>query len=176
MELIIKKCDKEYLEALTEFYYKVTGYLDTHINYPKWTHGIYPGRESIKAAISSGSQYVCECGGRIVGAFVFNTDPAGSNYKGEWERQLNEGEYMIIHALAVDPEENGKGIALKMVEYCIEYAKAAGFMAVRLDVVPGNYPARRLYEKAGFKFAGVKDLDRGIEEIPAFELLELNFE
>ena len=175
MELTIKNCGMEHLEPLTEFYYKVTGFLDTHINYPKWAHGIYPGRESIRAAIESGTQYSCECEGRTVGAFVFNTDPAGSYYKGEWQRQLEDGEYMVIHTLAVDPDENGKGIASNMVEYCINSAKTAGFKAVRLDVVPENYPARRLYEKAGFSFAGEKDLDRGIEGIPTFQLFELNF-
>lgn len=175
MELTINNCGIERLEPLTDFYYKVTGYLDTHINYPKWTHGVYPGRESIKAAIESGTQYSCECEGRIVGAFVFNTDPAGSYNKGEWQVELETGEYMIIHALAVDPGESGKGIASEMVEYCIKTARAAGFKAVRLDVVPGNYPARKLYEKAGFSFAGEKDLDRGFEDIPTFQLFEFNF-
>lgn len=175
MEIIMKTCDISYIDALTDFYHKVTGYLDTHINYPKWIQGVYPGRESIKAAIDSGSQYACFCTGRIVGAFVLNDDPAGSYYKGEWQSQLNNGEYMVVHALAVDPNESGRGIASKMVEYCLETAQTLGYKAVRLDVVPGNHPAKRLYEKAGFRFAGVKDLDRGIEEIPMFELYEKNF-
>ncbi len=38
-----------------------------------------------------------------------------------------------------------------------------------------NYPARQLYEKKGFTFAGDADLDRGIEEIPIFSLYELNW-
>lgn len=41
---------------------------------------------------------------------------------------------------------------------------------------PSNTPARRLYEKIGFTFAGEKDLLRGIEDIPEFALYELNFE
>ena len=62
-----------------------------------------------------------------------------------------------------------------MVEFCIEKAKNEGYKAVRLDIVPENIPAKRLYEKAGFKYAGEKDLNRGFEDIPTFQLFELNF-
>ena len=47
---------------------------------------------------------------------------------------------------------------------------------MRVDVVPGNYPAERLYKKLGFTFAGEKDLCRGIADIPLFRLFEYNFE
>jgi RimJ/RimL family protein N-acetyltransferase len=46
---------------------------------------------------------------------------------------------------------------------------------VRVDVVPGNFPARNLYEKMGFTYAGEYDLKRGIEHIPTFQLLEFSF-
>ena len=62
-----------------------------------------------------------------------------------------------------------------MVKYCIDYAREHGFKAIRLDVVPENIPARRLYERLGFTFAGEKDLKRDIEDIPTFALYELNF-
>lgn len=41
-------------------------------------------------------------------------------------------------------------------------------------VVPGNVPAIRLYEKMGFTYAGTADLLRGIEDIPLFDLYEMN--
>ena len=44
-----------------------------------------------------------------------------------------------------------------------------------MDVVPDNYPAQKLYTRLGFTFAGEKDLERGIPEIPAFRLFEYNF-
>ena len=62
-----------------------------------------------------------------------------------------------------------------MVQFCIDKARNGGYKAVRLDIVPENIPARKLYEKSGFKFAGEKDLDRGFEDIPTFQLFELNF-
>lgn len=60
----------------------------------------------------------------------------------------------------------------EMVEYCIRYAKEHGYSAIRLDVVPDKVPARKLYEKCGFQYAGDVDLERGIEMIPVFSMYE----
>lgn len=168
----IFKCGADHIDLLTEFYYDVTSYLVSHVNYPKWTHGVYPGKESISAAVHSDTQYACIDNGKIVGAFILNTDPQGDYSKGDWQLSLNDGEYMVIHSLAVSPRHYGKGIAIKMVRFCVETAASSGFRSVRLDVVPENLPAKRLYEKAGFVFAGEKDLNRGIADIPTFLLYE----
>ncbi len=173
----IIKCGMEQLDALDTLYDRVTEYLENTINYPIWTRGEYPCRESIKNAVLRGEQYICiDEDGAAVGAFVLNEDPAGDYGSGGWSVQLEEGEYLIIHTLAVLPESAGRGIGGYMVRYCIDKARNEGYKAVRLDVVPGNIPARRLYEKEGFMFAGKKDLRRGIAAIPEFELYELNFD
>jgi ribosomal protein S18 acetylase RimI-like enzyme len=175
MQYSIFKCDMDMLSSLTEFYLGVTTYLDSHINYPKWTPGVYPGEESIRMAINAGTQYVCMAGDELVGAFIYNADPQGAYEKGDWEVNLSEGEYAVIHSLAVSDSHYGEGIGTKMVQFCIDKARNGGYKAVRLDIVPENIPARKLYEKSGFKFAGEKDLDRGFEDIPTFQLFELNF-
>ena len=43
------------------------------------------------------------------------------------------------------------------------------------DIVPTNAPARRLFEKNGFTYAGDADLELHIEDIPMFSLYELNW-
>ena len=170
MEII--HCTTEHLDSAAAFYDAVTAYLAAHINYPKWTHGAYPARESIRAAIGKGSQYLCMDGDRAVGGFVLNNDPEGAYEYGDWQIALEKGDYMVIHTLAVSPDAYGRGIARQMVEFCLQTAKERGFPAVRLDVVPDNHPARRLYEKMGFTFAGERDLLRNIDGIPAFALYE----
>lgn len=55
---------------------------------------------------------------------------------------------------------------------CIIYAKERGFQAIRLDVVPDNVPAKKLYEKCGFVYVGDVDLEHGIEAIPEFSMYE----
>ena len=175
IKMKIYKCTMNELDKTAEFYDRVVEYLDAHTNYPKWIRGTYPGYESTKAAIEDGGQYICEDKGKIVGAFIINENPQGNYAVGGWSVDLNEGEYLVIHTLAVDPEMYGKGIAKRMVEYCIAAAKERGYRAARLDVVPTNEPAVRLYESMGFKFAGECDLGRFADLIPTFLLYEMNF-
>ena len=171
----IYKCTMAELDSAAEFYDRVVEYLDEHINYPKWMRGEYPGYDSTKSAIADGSQYVCTDGDKIVGAFILNDNPQGDYSAGNWSVDLNEGEYLVIHTLAVDPDMYGRGIGKCMVEYCIEAAKERGYASLRLDVVPTNYPASKLYENMGFKFAGECDLGRFADLIPTFLLYEMNF-
>ncbi len=171
----IIKAEDKHLDALSDFFDRVVIYLDNHINYPKWILGEYPARKSIAAAIENQTQYICVDGTKILGAFILNTDPQGDYSQGDWSRSLANGEFMVLHTLATDPETYKGGIGKFMVEYCIEKAKALGFSALRLDVVPENLPAIGLYEKLGFKFAGRKDIGRFKETIPLFDLYEYNF-
>lgn len=121
------------------------------------------------------NQYLCLEGERPVGAFVLNDNPQGAYENGNWTRKLWQGEYLVIQTLATDPEIYHRGIGKYMVNYCLEKAKSEGYRAVRLDVVPDNLPARKIYETMGFSYAGETDLERNIEEIPKFALYERNF-
>lgn len=175
IKIKIQKCKISDLKAVTAFYDKVTLFLTKTVNYPKWSYGEYPSMDSVKKAISDGVQFMCIEDNVVLGAFILNDNPDGAYEKGDWQIDLNRGEYLIIHTLAADPDLHNQGTGKFMVNYCISYAKEHGFKAIRLDVVPENIPAKRLYEKLGFTFAGVKDLERDIEEIPTFDLYELNF-
>ena len=79
----------------------------------------------------------------------------------------------MIHTLAVDVELYRKGIASKMIKYCIDKAKNDGYKAVYVDVVPTNTPAKSLFGKNGFKYLGDFNLDRSFKNIPLFSILEL---
>ncbi len=101
----------------------------------------------------------------------------------DWARRLSgsarkrqsQRDTRLLHALAISPEMQGKGLGAEIVRFCTEEAKSKGYKAFRLDIVPGNAPAQKLYEKSGFKYAGDADLDRGIAHIPVFSLYELNW-
>ncbi len=54
----IHKCKTEDIAATGEFYDKVVEYLDSHINYPKWTYKEYPSEGYAKAMTSEGYQYI----------------------------------------------------------------------------------------------------------------------
>ena len=171
----IKLCTEADIVIVGEFYDKAVKYLCENINYPKWTYKEYPSEGSVRAKTEAGHQFMCMEDDKVVGAFVLNDDPQGQYENAHWSNPLALGEYMVCHTLATDPDVQGKGIGRQMVEYCIDYAKSHGYKAVRLDVVPDNIPARKLYEKCGFQYLGDVDLERNIEKIPLFSMYELNF-
>ncbi len=175
MEYEISKCKIEEIEEVGRLYDKVTLYLESHVNYPKWVHGDYPSLGSAKVAFENDCLYTVKSEVEVVCAFVLNDDPQGDYDAGDWRVNLKVGEYMVIHSLAVPNEYAGQGIGGRVVKFCLATAKERGYKGVRVDVVPGNFPARNLYEKWGFTYAGEKDLKRGFDEIPTFQLLEYNF-
>lgn len=170
----IRKCREADVAATGAFYDDVVFWLDQHINYPKWMYKIYPSESWAREMTEAGEQYICMDGQKIIGAFVLNTDPQGNYRKGHWSRDLPDGAYMVLHALAISPELQGRGLGAEVVRFCTEKAKADSYKAIRLDIVPGNLPAKKLYEKTGFRYVVDADLERGIAHIPTFSLFELN--
>ena len=175
MQMQIRKCEITDARAVGEFYDNVVADLCASINYPKWTYKVYPSVDFAQAMTVAGEQFVCYAGDKIVGAFVFNDDPQGAYENATWGANLKRGEYGVCHAVAIETTLQGKGLGKQIVDFCIRRAKELGYKAIRLDVVPTNLPARKLYEKCGFTYIGDADLERGYEEIPVFSLLELNF-
>ena len=171
----IRKCTAADIPAVGDFYDRVVLWLDAHTNYPKWIYKDYPSESSARVRTEEGCQYICVEDYQIVGAFVLNTDPQGDYEKGQWEKDLPYGSYMVLHTLAIEPDRHGSGIGSAVIDFCIGIAKADGYKALRVDIVPDNLPARKLYEKNGFSYAGDADLGRGIEEIPVFSLFERNW-
>ena len=151
-------------------------WLDEHqLNYPKWMYGVYPSERSVREMVKTEDQYICLEGSAIVGAFVLNADPQGNYQKGRWKRDLPDGSYMVLHALAIEPGLRRQGAGSEILRFCAAKAKAEGYLALRVDTVPGNYPARNFYEKNGFTYAGDEELERGIEGLPVFSLFEMNW-
>lgn len=171
----IRKCTVEDVELVGKFYDDFVSWLDCHINYPRWIYKVYPSESSVRAMTEAGDQYVCLDGEKITGAFALSTEVQGSYQKANWSRHLDDGTYVVIHALATDPEMQRQGIGTGVIRYCIDKAKAEGYKAIRVDIAPGNIPARSLFEKAGFDYAGDVDLELPIGDIPAFSMYELNF-
>ena len=167
------KCSSEQRNAVCEMYAQTVKALEENINYPKWSKD-HPSVEYIDESISRGELFACVENGEILGAVVLSENPEGSYELGDWKVKLERGEYLVIHTLATNPSHQHKGVGSFLVDGCIDYAKANGYKAIRLDVVPENSPAVKLYKSKGFTYAGTKDLMRNIEYIPFFDLYELN--
>ena len=167
------RCRAEHFDAVTAMYERAVAELERTVNYPKWKKD-HPGRDYVKEAIAKGEQFACVAEGEILGAVVLNEDPEGNYAIGRWSRDLPDGAYLVVHILAVDPAWKGRGIGGFLVDGAIAYAKEQGYRAIRLDIVPDNLPAKRLYTSRGFVSAGQMNVRPELTEIPIFELYELN--
>ncbi len=172
--MYIRKCQNKDIADTSEFYDKIVKYLDEGTNYPRWIYKVYPSEESVKAMVKEESQYVCIVDEKISGAFVLNDKPQGCYWKANWSKEIDDGSYMVLQTLAIDPSMQRQGLASDMIDFCIDKAKSEGYEAIRIDVILDNYPAKKLFEKSGFKYVGDVDLELDIGNNPYFSLYELN--
>jgi ribosomal protein S18 acetylase RimI-like enzyme len=96
--------------------------------------------------------YVWEEQGQIAGICMYQRRPGGDYY---------------INNVSVLPAYRRRGIARGLVEAVIAEMHANGVEKALLDVISGNLPAYRLYEKLGFEhFSGNVVLDFDHSELP----------
>lgn len=173
--MIITKALPEEYQEVRLFYHSLIDAIEGAVYGPKWQKDIYPAPEDLKSAIGEGALYIGRCGPRIACSMVVNQKYNEAYEKVSWPKALKSDEFMVIHMLGVHSDFTGRGFAGQLVEYAIDLAKTAEMKAVRLDVVSGNLPAVRLYEKYGFGYMTTVSMfyeDTGWME---FDLFELDF-
>ncbi len=173
--LTIRKSTEEDVSRIGQFYDEVVLWLNDHVNYPCWIYKVYPSENSVKDMVNAGCQYICEDDEMILAAFALNSEAQGNYQKGAWSLDLPDGSYLVIHALAINPKKQRMGLGTEVIQFCVERAKSENYKAIRVDIVPTNDPARKLFEKNGFVYVGDVDLGLNIGETPEFSLYELNF-
>ncbi len=113
----IRICNENDILEVGRFYDKVVLHLCQTTNYPKWEYKVYPSELSVREKVSLEQQFVCMDEENIVGAFVLNDDPQGKYGNANWSVEVVDGEYMVCHTLAADPDLQGKGIGKQMVSF-----------------------------------------------------------
>ncbi|GAA4900018.1 GNAT family N-acetyltransferase [Streptomyces coeruleoprunus] len=69
--------------------------------------------------------------------------------------QNGNGSHVASASYMVDPAHGGRGVGRALVEYSLEWARAAGFRSMQFNaVVETNKHAVRLYEDIGFAIVG----------------------
>jgi GNAT superfamily N-acetyltransferase len=97
----------------------------------QWQDG-YPNLEVVKMDISSGKGYVLEREGKIAAyaALVFNDEPAYDEIEGNW---LTNGDFLVIHRVAVSDDFLGKGIAVSLFKLLEDFAKEHQVFSIKVD-------------------------------------------
>ena len=95
--------------------------------------------------VKGGRLTVADLGGRVVGFALWSAamEPAWFDPGVERWAELTE--------LHVHPDFRNRGIGTRLVLAAIRQARLAGFPAMFLETEESNGPARRAYEKGGFR-------------------------
>lgn len=152
----IRRAEAGDIRAVAGLYDTVHDYFAGTVNYcaPNWQKGRYPTEETARAALRAGALFVMKAGDTLAGAMIIDQaqHPAYKNIP--WRVAAAESQVLTIHTLAVDPACRGRGIGEKLIRFAIDFCRAQGAQAIRLDTHYHNVPARRLYAKCGFSSLG----------------------
>ena len=118
----------------------------------QWQDG-YPNPETVKSDIENGVGYVLTDHHKIIGyaAVISNDEPAYNGIEGSW---LTEGEFLVIHRVAVSDEFLGKGMARKIFQFIEKIAEEQGIHSIKVDTNFDNPAMLHLLEKLGYVYCG----------------------
>jgi RimJ/RimL family protein N-acetyltransferase len=85
--------------------------------------------------------------------FILET-PSGANGIVAGVHDAADQEVVHLMAMWVNPAVRGSGAGDDLVAAVVAWAASEGARVVRLDVMQGNEPARRCYERNGFRLSG----------------------
>jgi len=120
-----------------------------------WQKGVYPTEETARAALQREDLFAAEDGGRIVATAIINQLQVDVYENAPWQYPAKAEEVMVLHTLAVSPEQGGKGCGSAFVKFYEDYARQHGCFCLRMDTNERNLRARRLYERLGYREIGV---------------------
>ncbi len=140
MNIKIKPTKNGEAEKIYHFYEDICRGLEGAQYSPLWQIGLYPCIEDIKNHIKNKDLYISIIDGRIAGAMA----------------TVNHGDYSSLHLFAVHSDFRNQHLGGMMLNKLFEIAKERNNSKIVLDVVKGNLPAEKLYQKTGFKYIGEK--------------------
>lgn len=112
----------------------------------------YPNVDIVTEDIQQRALFLIKNDNDYVGIITVNEDQPAEYSKIKWLSET--GRNLIIHRLAIHPNWQGKGIAMKLMDFAEEYAKKNDYRSVRLDAYTANPKSNGLYEKRGYKKVG----------------------
>lgn len=160
------------IDEIADLYDAVNEYLESHINYPGWSKGVYPNRLDAKQGVEEGTLYIVSLEGKIIGSIMINQHQENGYESAPWKTRVQPDEAGVIHTLLVHPDYVKSGIGQALLEFAEKKAAKEGRKVIRLDVYEKNIPAIRLYDRMGYEYIGSADLGYGSYGLDWFRLYE----
>ncbi len=112
----------------------------------------YPNRAFFQEAISDGNLFIFVDSGNIIGCVVLDEWQAREWSGVEW--LSSDSPVLVIHALAIEPDLQGRGYGAALLRACEQLAVENGYRSIRLDTFESNPAAKQLYERHGYEYRG----------------------
>ena len=162
----VSKAKKSDIDSIEKIYDRIHDGEEKGLTTIGWIRSIYPTRKTAEDALSRDDLFVMTDNGKVVAAAVINQIQVSEYKDAAWKHAAEDREVMVLHCLAVDPLESGKGYGRAFVAFYEDYAKRHGCAALRMDTNVKNARARRLYQLLGYEEVGlVKCVFNGIPNV-----------
>ena len=131
----------------------------------QWQNG-YPNRDTIVSDVSKGFGFVLTVDDEIAvyTALILNDEPAYSSIEGAW---LSNGEFVVIHRVAVDENFQGKGLVKILFDKIEDFTRSHNIQSIKVDTNFDNLAMLKILENKGYSYCGEVMLAGGMRK--AFE-------
>ncbi|NIG56538.1 GNAT family N-acetyltransferase [Chitinophaga sp. Cy-1792] len=118
----------------------------------QWQDG-YPNEEVVQSDVAKGIGFVLTKGDTIAGytAVIINDEPAYAGIEGKW---LTNGDFIVVHRVAIAEEFIGQGLAKALMNAVEDYARSKEIYSVKADTNFDNPGMIKTFEKLGYQYCG----------------------
>lgn len=108
----------------------------------------YPTISVVKNDIENRHLYCAFLHNKCAGVVTMNNKQDPEYAAIDWN--IKQGNFLIIHRLAVDPLLHGRGVARKLMDFAEQFGTDSNYHAVRLDAYSANTRVLKFYEARGY--------------------------
>ena len=152
---MIRKAEKDDIPQIAEIYSHIHDACETGRLHTGWIRDVYPTEKTALASLGRGDLYVSERDGRVVAAAVINRTQVDCYAECDWSFEAKDDEVLVLHTLTVEPSMLHCGLGSEFVSFYENLARAEKCRVLRMDTNEINSAARALYEKLGYRQAGI---------------------
>jgi GNAT superfamily N-acetyltransferase len=118
----------------------------------QWQNG-YPNMGTVETDIAKGFAYVLTVDGEIAvyAALILNDEPAYSTIEGAW---LSDGEFVVVHRVAVDGKFAGQGMVKKLFDHIEDFTRSHEVQSIKVDTNYDNIAMLKILESKGYSYCG----------------------
>ena len=113
----------------------------------------YPDRGSILHDLETETLFAYRDGDEVLGIVVLNEMQDEEYGEINWSTSYDD-KNIVVHRLAVRPDQQGKGLARKLMDFAEQWARENKYDAIRLDTYSQNPRNQRFYTKRGYTDLG----------------------